>query len=85
MRTPTIHRNGTAAKDLLEGYCDAVSAVRGALEAVAKAGPNARDYYVQQEHGAFEIARTEHEDRLARLRSVLKELEALAESVADHV
>jgi hypothetical protein len=85
MKTPTIHRNGTAAKDLLEGYCEAMTGLRDAIQALQKAGPNARDYYVQKEHGAFEIARAEHEDRLERMRSVLKEMEALAEFVADHV
>lgn len=85
MKTPTIHRNGTGAQDLLEGYLQATATLRAAIEAVGRAGPNARDYYTQKDPGAFEIAREEHADRLNRLISVLKELEALAESVADHV
>ena len=84
MTTPTIHRNGTAAKDLLEGYAEACSKVREAIEAVARAGPNARDYYPQGLQ-AFMMAQEEHELRLRRLQDVRKELEALAESVADHV
>jgi len=44
---PTIHLNGTSAKDLWVGYEAAYDAVRAAQEALGKIEFNARDYYVQ--------------------------------------
>lgn len=85
MMTPTVHLNGTSAGDLLESYMHASSKLRDALDALVRCGPNARDYYVKKEPGAFEIAREEHQDRVKRLTSVIKELEALSASVADFV
>ena len=81
MKTPMIHHNGTFARDLLEGYIEAASALRVAIRAVAERGSNARDHYVQ-ESGAFEVAWAEHEDRLKRLNAAREELEQLAENVA---
>ena len=81
---PTIHRNGTAAEDLLTDAIDACDALRAAIAAVQKSGPNARDYYVQPA-GSFTRAQEEHIDRLHRLESVLRELEALAEHASKGV
>lgn len=75
---PTIHLNGTSAEALTDMYEEAFRAVARALEAVAEAAPNARDYYVQGD-GAFEKARAEHETRARKLREVQEELRALAE------
>ena len=77
MTTPTIHLNGSSGADLRDQYAEAMSAVRGAVDAVAAAGPNARDYYPQGEH-AFAAARAEHVARLEALRNVHHELELLA-------
>lgn len=84
MKKPTIHMNGTSAKELYARYEVAAHALREAIDAVQLAGPNARDYYVQ-EPGAFEVARSEHEERLRKLTEVKKELESIWEAVADHV
>lgn len=81
MTFPTVHLNGTSAQDLLEGYERAHEALREAMEALAQAAPNGRDYYVQQP-GAFESAIAEHQSRMTRLRDVSLELEALAEHVS---
>ena len=83
MKTPTIHMNGTSRKDLLESYMNAMDKLREAIQAVSDAYPNGRDYYVQ-ESGAYQVAVAEQQDRLQRLTSVREEMEALAESVADH-
>ena len=72
--------NGTSAKDLLEGYMDAASAIREAAEKVAKNGPNGRDYYVQA-GAAFTLASTEHEQRIWRLREVLAEIEEIMQNI----
>lgn len=73
---PTIHLNGTSASDLLDGIKDAVCAVNAAIDAIAKAAPNARDYYPQGPQ-AFAAADLEHRTRLARLHDIHAELEAI--------
>ena len=82
MMLPTIHMNGTSGHALLEGYCDAISAVHAALDALARAAPNGRDYYPQG-GDACAIASREHDDRKRALIKVLNELQVLAEHVAD--
>lgn len=79
---PTIHLNGTSADDLLEQQCNAASAIREAITAVANAGPNGRDYYPQGPQ-AFTLATEQHRARLQKLQDVLTELEQLAEYIAD--
>jgi hypothetical protein len=81
MTVPTIHLNGTARDSLLDAHCEAGRAVRVALDAIELAAPNPRDYYPQGDD-AFASAKREHADRVGRLRSVLVELEALAEAIA---
>jgi hypothetical protein len=73
MRLPTIHINGTSAKDLTEGYLTAYRAVGDAIDAVAKAGPNGRDYYPQGGE-AIQEACNEHRARLVKLSEVQNEL-----------
>jgi hypothetical protein len=82
MMLPTIHMNGTSGRALLEGYCDAISAVHGALEALARAAPNGRDYYPQGPD-ACATADSEHDARKQALIGVLNELQVMAEHVAD--
>lgn len=64
---PTIHLNGTSAKDLWEGYEAAYDAVRAAQEAFEKIEFNARDYYVQNPL-AWEKAR---EDRFEQRKALM--------------
>lgn len=82
MMLPTIHNNGTSKRALIEANCEASSALRLALEALAAACPNARDYYPQGP-GAFNLAMREHEARIGKLRDVYKELEALTIAIDD--
>ena len=84
MTLPTIHLNGSNASDMLDGLMEAMVTMRLAISHVGKVGPNGRDYYPQSP-GAIHVAMDEHESRLERLRSVLKELEAIAQHVANHV
>lgn len=79
---PTIHLNGTSADDLLEQQCNAASAIREAITAVANAGPNGRDYYPQGPQ-VLAVAMQQHCARLQKLQDVLTELEQIAEYVAD--
>jgi hypothetical protein len=82
MMLPTIHMNGTSARALLEGYCNAISAIHDALDALARTAPNGRDYYPQG-HDACINADREHDARKHALIKVLNELQVLAEHVAD--
>lgn len=76
MRKPTIHLNGTSRQRLLDDLTAAADAMREAHRAVCNASPNARDYYPQGSD-AFGAADDEHRARLARLESVLAELNEL--------
>jgi hypothetical protein len=67
---PTIHLNGTSAKDLWAGYEEAYDAVRAAQEALGKIEFNARDYYVQ-DADAFTKARDHRNEQ----RQVLAQVE----------
>ena len=82
MQLPLIHLNGTSRETLLGEASDACTAIRAALDAVANATPNGRDYYPLGV-GAFTTAQREHMSRMERLSSVLSELETLAEAIAN--
>ncbi|HEU5463457.1 MAG TPA: hypothetical protein VFV82_04960 [Candidatus Binatia bacterium] len=82
MLKPTIHMNGTSREELLDQLCKAGAALRDAMGALAEASPNGRDYYVQGD-GAIRQALAEHAARREKLAEVLKEIEELAEHVAD--
>jgi hypothetical protein len=80
--TPTIHSNGTSRDALLTLTCDAGRAVRLAMEAVAAAAPNARDYYPQGPD-AITQAMAAQDERLRLLRQMWIELGEEAEAIAD--
>lgn len=82
MTFPTLHLNGTSAKDLLEGFERAYAALHDAQAALAQTAPNGRDFYVQQP-GSYEKALIEHSRRMKQLRDVSDEVEALSQHVAD--
>ena len=82
MQTPFIHINGTGRRALVDLYCEAGSAVHKALRKLSDAAPNQRDYYPLGD-AAWLAARAEHDSRMVRLRTVLDELQALAEHCAD--
>ena len=70
---PTIHLNGSSADDLIKQNRNAVYKIQEAMEALRKAAPHGRDYYMQYD-GAFAYARTEHENRMTKLKEVFDEL-----------
>jgi phage shock protein A len=74
---PTVHLNGTSKERLLEDLCDAIDALHKAGTALAKAAPNARDYYVQS-NTAYATAAKQHDTRMQKLREVIDELETIA-------
>lgn len=80
MILPTVHFNGTSRDELLRQHVDAIQTIHAAIEAVQRAAPNGRDYYLQGE-SAIGQALYEYRDRLKRLESVLSELNTIAESL----
>jgi len=74
---PTVHLNGTPAARLRAQTCVATAALRGAWNALVDAEPHMRDYYPQGPD-AYTAASDEHASRLARIQSVLFEIQALA-------
>ena len=82
LATPTIHLNGTSAKELFEGYLAAYRAIGAAIDAVQKACPNGRDYYPQGNE-AIQQALAEHRARLEKLIEVRREIETIAQIIQD--
>ena len=81
MMKPTIHLNGTSKAALLEDWDQAHEALTIGLRLLCQAAPNGRDYYPQGPD-AIHKAQIEHTERVHRVRSVIKELEELSESIA---
>ena len=63
---PTIHLNGTGFIDLRDGYAAAYDAIDKAMDALAKAELNGRDFYVQGP-GAYHQARAERDQAFNHL------------------
>lgn len=66
---PTVHLNGTSAKDLWAGYEAAYNAVRDAHQVFGQVEFNARDYYVQ-DADAFTKARDHRIEQFKALAQV---------------
>jgi hypothetical protein len=64
---PTVHLNGTSYNNLFDGYAAALSAIDHAIDALASAELNGRDYYVQAP-GAYSQARAERDAAFKQLR-----------------
>jgi hypothetical protein len=65
---PTIHLNGTGFTDLRDGYAAAYDAIDKAIDALAKAELNGRDFYLQAP-GAYYQARAERDQAFDQLRA----------------
>ena len=64
---PTLHLNGTSKTDLRDGYLAAHEAIDKAIDALANAELNGRDYYPQGPD-AYSQARRERDEALKQLR-----------------
>lgn len=64
---PTIHLNGTGFITLRDEYANAYDAIDKAIDALAAATLNGRDYYPQAD-GAYHQARAERQAALHALR-----------------
>ncbi len=81
---PTIHLNGTGADTLLREYSYAHTAIEAALDALAAATCNPRDFY-PQEHGAWERANAERWEAMRRLRDASDYAAAWQEHARQHI
>jgi len=81
MTLPTVHLNGTSARELFAQAEAAVNALRDAMRLMQESAPNGRDYYPQAA-GAHHRAQDEHFARLARVRAVVEDYEMLLEHLA---
>jgi len=73
---PTIHLNGTSGQDLKTEYYAAFEAIEAAVEALAAATLNARDYYVQSANAYYE-AREQRAEAFDKLRQVQDYVEGM--------
>lgn len=73
MTLPTVHLNGTSARDLLTQYQRALKSVQAAVDDIAETYPNGRDYYPQGD-GVVYVAMQEHRERVDALMLVRDEL-----------
>jgi hypothetical protein len=80
---PTIHLNGTAASDLYDQYAAVADSLRESIRIMRENGPNARDYYVNPKHGAFQLAVEEHTARVQALLVVLFDVESILAHISD--
>jgi hypothetical protein len=65
---PTIHLNGTSFTDLRDGYAAAYDAIDKAIDALAVAELNGRDFYPQGPDAYYQ-ARKERDEAFDKLRA----------------
>jgi hypothetical protein len=65
---PTVHLNGTGFTDLRDGYAAAYDAIDKAIDALAKAELNGRDFYPQGPDAYYQ-ARKERDQAFDKLRA----------------
>ena len=65
---PTIHLNGTSFTDLRDGYAAAYDAIKKAMDALAAAELNGRDFYTQGPNAYYQ-ARKERDAAFDKLRA----------------
>lgn len=80
---PLIHTNGSSIESLIEGVCAAGVALQDALDALERATPNQRDYYLLPP-AAWKAAIAEHKSRVERVRGVLNEMHEVSDGLTDY-
>lgn len=83
-KLPTIHLNGTSARELYNQWEDVANTAQAMLDALSLATPNGRDYYPQGPQALAEAIR-EHEARIAAVRAVRADAYAIAEIAAERM
>ena len=81
---PTIHLNGTSGKDLKAEYYAAYEAIEAAVEALAAATLNGRDFYVQSADAYYQ-AREQRAEAFDKLRQVSDYVEGMLVGIIDQM
>lgn len=82
IEAPTIHINGTGRDTLEQEYRAAGDALDAAMGALQRCTLHMRDFYILPDGEArFRKAVAEHQDRIARIRSVYDEITAMHEKI----
>lgn len=76
MRIPTVHMNGDSKATLVSDNVAAHDAINNAIDIVAKAVPNRRNFYPQGD-GAINEAIAQHFKRIDGLEAIRQELEKI--------
>ena len=79
---PTIHLNGTGFTDLRDSYAAAHDAIDKAIDALAKAELNGRDFYPQGPD-AYSQARKERDEAFWQLRAAQAYVGAMFAGICD--
>jgi hypothetical protein len=82
---PRIHRNGTSAEQLMEPNRQITQALHQAIELLQANGPNGRDYCVNPNPIAYETAAEAHRRRVLTLKTVLGELDGIADNIQEQI
>ena len=83
MTLPTIHSNGTIAKDLIAGYDAIDDALHELIEAWGKVEFNARDYYVKGP-AEWPQAVDERQKQSANIRELRDYIQGIRQHLYDH-
>lgn len=81
---PTLHLNGTGKTTLRDEYAAAYDAIDKAIDALAAATLNGRDYYPQVE-GAYYKARDERQEALDKLRAAHQYVGEMLTGICDQM
>jgi hypothetical protein len=81
---PTIHLNGTSGQDLKAEYYAAFEAIEAAVEALAAATSNARDFYPQGADVYYKH-RDERAEAFDKLRQVQDYVEGMLVGIIDQM
>ena len=81
---PTVHLNGTSATDLRDGYAAAYDAIDKAIDALAKAELNGRDFYPQGPDAYYQ-ARKERDAAFDQLRAAHAYVGEVLAGICDQV
>lgn len=80
LQAPRVNLNGTSKAELVTLNMNAALAVSEALQALQYATPNGRDYQTLGPD-AFRLAQAQHRARWCYLRTIMRDLETLAEMI----
>ena len=79
---PTVHLNGTGFTNLRDGYAAAYDALEKAIDALANAELNGRDFYVQGP-AAYSQARAERDEAFLKLRAAHDYVDEMLAGICD--